>query len=135
MLLFSDMENLNIFKIANDAISTIFLPNRQISNILELNIDELESRGIKNALIDIDNTVVERKYSFPEWKMKKLIDTLKAKGWNLVLLSNNSSQHRVLKVADFLELPCIYKSLKPFPWIYRKVFSDFKFSPENTVCR
>lgn len=123
--------NLNLFA---DFFIKIFLPDEHHTKVLEIDFDSLYRQGYRFLFIDIDNTLVERKYSFPEWKTKKLIDELKVKKWTILMLSNNRRITRTLRVADFLEIPCIYKAVKPFPWAYKKAFKDFHCGPENTVC-
>lgn len=123
--------NLSFLK---DIFVKYLLPDEHYSKILEINFDDLHQQGYRALFLDIDNTLVERKYVFPEWKMKKLIDELKLKKWTILMISNNRRVTRALKVADFLEIPCIYNSIKPFSWVYKKAFKDFRCEPENTIC-
>ena len=129
-----NMKITNILDKVKDTISSYLMPDEHKANLLEIDFDLLRSKGYSCVLIDIDNTLVERKYSFPEWKMKKLIDDLKNQKWTILILSNNRLKTRAMRVADFLEVNCIYRSIKPFPWVYKKIFADYRCSPKNTVC-
>jgi HAD superfamily phosphatase (TIGR01668 family) len=117
-----------------EVVSSYLMPDEHKENLLGIDFDLLQSKGYKCALIDIDNTLVERKYSFPEWKMKKLIDDLKVKKWTIIILSNNRLKTRAIRVADFLEVSCIYRAIKPFPWVYKKIFKDYNCTAKNTLC-
>ncbi|MDD4527778.1 MAG: YqeG family HAD IIIA-type phosphatase [Candidatus Margulisbacteria bacterium] len=128
------MIKINFFESMRDVLSAYLMPDEHKSTILDIDFELLHNKGFNCALIDIDNTIVERKYSFPEWKMKKLVDDLKAKKWKVILVSNNRRLTRALRVADFLEISCVYKAMKPFPWVYQKIFKDYSCLPSKTVC-
>ncbi len=128
------MKNNNIIEIFRGICAKYLLPDGHYEKVLDIDFNELHRKGYKCVFFDIDNTLVERRYSFPEWKIKKMIDELKIKKWTIVMLSNNRRLSRTMRVADFLEIPCIYKAIKPFPWVYKKAFKDFHCSPQNTVC-
>ncbi len=134
MVSFPHMNKINILENVRDILSAYLMPEDHKTSILEVDFDFLQSKGFTTLLIDIDNTLVERKYSFPEWKMKQLIDDLKTKKWTVVLLSNNRKLPRVLRIVDFLEVNCIYKALKPFPWVYKKIFKENFTEASKTIC-
>jgi uncharacterized protein len=109
-------------------------PDYYNDNILDIDFDSFYRTGLRLLLIDIDNTIVEREQAYPEWKMKKLISDLNEKNWKIILLSNNRNINRAVKVADFLDVDCFFKSLKPFPWIYKKILKEYNYLPEETLC-
>jgi len=88
-------------------------PDHRYPSLAEVPIEEFAEKGIKGALLDIDNTLVE--YSIydeiPEENLKWL-ERAKAAGVKCLLYSN-ASQWKIEKVMKVSNLPGVPKVYKP----------------------
>ena len=108
-------------------------PDLIVKSIFEINYDELMDRGLTNLFFDVDNTLTERSKSVPEWKVKKLLRELKERGFSVYLLSNSTKLKRMIKIVSFLECRMTLQSMKPLPFVYRKLRKETGASPANSV--
>ncbi|OGI07464.1 MAG: hypothetical protein A2Y40_06050 [Candidatus Margulisbacteria bacterium GWF2_35_9] len=123
----------NRFKFLN-IIKEYLSPDMVYSSVYEIDYDILISKGIKNILFDVDNTLVDRFSYNPEWKIKKLLRELKEKKMNVYLVTNTSKLKRIIRISSFLEQSVFMKSFKPFPWIYKKLKLKYSLKESDTVC-
>jgi HAD superfamily phosphatase (TIGR01668 family) len=80
---------------------------------------ELYRSGIRYMLLDIDNTIVARGTTHIDAAAAKWISEIRALGIRICLLSNNWHK-AVLGYAAELDLPIIYKAVKPLPAAFLK---------------
>lgn len=110
----------------------ILYPNMYVPSVTEINPDELKARGIRNLLLDLDNTIVRRdRDKFPpeveNW-LRHLLDT----GFKLCIVSNNSTG-RVNNLAGPLEIPCVVRAVKPLSRAFRRGMLQLDARPGNTA--
>ncbi|MGL6174371.1 MAG: YqeG family HAD IIIA-type phosphatase [Cellulosilyticaceae bacterium] len=91
---------------------TRFFPEKYLTSIFELNIDELMKQGIKGIIFDIDNTLVPYDVAEPTDKIIELFEEIKRKGLQITLVSNNK-EDRVIKFNEKLKVFAIHKARKP----------------------
>ena len=89
-----------------------FFPEKYLTSIFELDIDELIQEGIKGIIFDIDNTLVPYDVAEPTKEIITLFEEIKAKGLQITLVSNNT-EDRVVKFNERLKVFAIHKSQKP----------------------
>lgn len=108
-------------------------PDWVVKSVYEIDPNDLERWGVKTLLIDIDNTLCERAKSVPDWKAKKLLREWKERGFKILLISNSSKTKRLIKVVEFLETSAIMLSLKPLPFIYKKLAKEHGVNLKDTA--
>lgn len=88
--------------------------------------------GLTCALLDIDNTIRSRADGLVPPDVRVWLDSTRAAGVDLCLLSNNFHQN-VPKLAAELDLPYIYKAMKPLPFGYQAAMQKMQANSRNTV--
>ncbi|KJS11777.1 MAG: HAD family hydrolase [Peptococcaceae bacterium BRH_c8a] len=97
---------------------SILYPNMYVPSVTEINPDELKARGIRNLLLDLDNTIVRRdRDKFPP-EVEKWLRGLRDRGINLCIVSNNGTG-RVNNLAGPLQIPCVVRAVKPLRRAFR----------------
>jgi HAD superfamily phosphatase (TIGR01668 family) len=109
-----------------------FFPDAYMDSIYDVDFLELWNRGTRGLIFDIDNTLVM--HGAPATKeIKKLLQSLKTMGFQLVLMSNNK-EPRVKMFFDEVEATAyIYKAGKPSRKSYVKAMQIMHTNKENTV--
>ena len=106
-----------------------YVPDIYQKSIYKIDYDQLYARGIRCLLFDLDNTLVPITEHKPNDQIKDLFDSLKAKGFKLVLFSN-SLKKRLRPFKNGLEVDCCALAFKPHPRKFLSVIKvyDLKFS-------
>lgn len=91
-----------------------FVPDIYQKDIFSINYDRLYSRGIRCLLFDLDNTLVLVTDKKPNKKIKDLFDSLKKKGFKLIIFSNSPSK-RLQPFKDKLVVDICPFACKPLP--------------------
>ncbi len=99
-----------------------YVPDIYQKDIYTINYDQLYARGIRCLLFDLDNTLVPIDVKTPPKEVKDLFDSLKAKGFKIILFSN-SLKKRLRPFKNGLEVDCCPMACKPHP---RKFLSIIK---------
>lgn len=90
-------------------------PDDYLSSVLAIDANELFAQGFRVVLIDIDNTLVPRDTRVLSDEITAWIARLKKQGLKLCLLSNNWHK-TVFSYAEALDIPIVYKAMKPSPF-------------------
>ncbi len=107
-------------------------PNLMTKSILTISIADLQARGIRCLLFDMDNTIT---YWRSEEIDEEIIDWfahLSDLGMRACVLSN-SRIDRVGKVSQKLNLPCVASSKKPFSGGFRRALNLMNVKKEETA--
>lgn len=108
-------------------------PSAYVTSVQEIDLDSLKEQGIKLIICDLDNTLVPHFNKFPTKKVKFFVDEVKRKGFEFVLISNNTKK-RVSFFAEKLGLEnFVFNSKKPFPSAIKKTIEKMKIKPQETV--
>ena len=89
------------------------IPTYYYNSIYDIDYDKLYENGIRLILTDLDNTLISYKESLPKDDLKSLINNLKKKGFEIIIVSNSSKGLRAKKFAEILDLKYTKMSLKP----------------------
>ena len=89
-------------------------PDQICESILEIDMEDLLIRGYRTVLLDVDNTLLTYKQKEVSLDRINWIEKLRGIGFEIYLVSNNSSKRRIQRIADQLNLTGLYFSLKPF---------------------
>lgn len=110
-----------------------FKPSAYVTSVHEIDLDSLKEQGIKLIICDLDNTLVPHFTKFPTMQVKKFVEEVKDRGFEFVLVSNNTSK-RVSFFAEKLGLSkFIANAKKPFPNAIRKTIKEMGVKPQETV--
>lgn len=88
-----------------------FYPDEYIVSTYKIDFQSYYDRGYRGIIFDIDNTLVEHGAPADERSIA-LIESLKAMGFEIMLLSNNK-EPRVKMFNDAVNVQYIYKAGKP----------------------
>jgi HAD superfamily phosphatase (TIGR01668 family) len=94
-----------------------FAPDDYLTSVLRISPEGLVEQGISIVLLDIDNTLVPRDTHELTPEVRIWVARLGELGIRACLLSNN--WHKVVfAYAEALDLPIVYKAMKPLPFAY-----------------
>lgn len=88
-------------------------PDLFVEDITTLDLAALKSRGIKGFIFDLDNTIMAPHTGLLEDRIAAWLDTLRAEGFKLIVLSNNKRPEYVHNAQSVLQIPCIGNARKP----------------------
>ena len=109
-----------------------FMPDVYAKSIYYINYDKLYKNGVRCILFDLDNTLTPCHTPEPTKRLKKLFDSLKEKGFKLIILSN-APKSKVQPFKDYLEVDACAFALKPKKDKYEKILSKFKYKPTEVA--
>lgn len=111
----------------------IFHPKEHHKNVQAINLFQLQSQGINNLIVDLDETLRKRNsMDIPEASVK-WIEEVKKKGFKVCITSNNPFPWKNSTVEATLNVPCSFLALKPFPAAYKHAMGLLGSSPANTA--
>ena len=90
----------------------IFTPDYYVKNYRDVKIQQLQEKGIRVLVCDIDNTLVAHDEAYPDANVKQFIKDVKAAGLQVVLVSNNVKE-RVTMFAQDLDVMTYPFARKP----------------------
>ena len=92
-------------------------PDEFLSRVELIDAGKLVAAGTRTVLIDVDNTLVPRGTNAIPPSVAEWVGRLKAQGLRMCLISNNWHKE-VFAYARALELPIVYKAMKPLPFAF-----------------
>lgn len=108
-------------------------PDRYISRISNIDIeDDLINCGIKNILLDVDNTILTRDWSIVPDDVQEWLEKAMATGIKFCLISNDWHKN-VVDVASKLNLPIVTKSIKPLPIAFLRALNKIGAKKSETI--
>ena len=97
-----------------------FFPNEYVKSIYDIDFLSYFQKGIRVILTDLDNTLASYKERTPSQKLMDKVKGLKEMGFEIVIVSNNSSKKRVSYFSKILDVKYTYFSLKPLKFGYKR---------------
>lgn len=104
------------FKAYKRVISALIRPTFIVDSILDIPLEDLKSTGITTLLVDVDNTLLSRSNRSLDLDTLNWIELVRSLGFNIFVVSNNSSRRRILKICKQAQLTGLYFSMKPLPF-------------------
>ena len=95
----------------------LFKPDDYLGSVVDIDPDALVDQGFSVVLLDIDNTLVPRDTHLLSDEVAQWVAALRQRGLRPCLFSNNWHQ-AVVAYADALNIPIVYKAMKPLPFAY-----------------
>lgn len=109
-----------------------FAPDDYLASIVRINPEGLVEQGYSVVLLDIDNTLVPRDTHELSPEIRAWVARLGELGLRACLLSNN--WHKVVfGYAEALDLPLVYKAMKPLPFAYLRALRKVNWQKREKV--
>ena len=112
-----------------------FIPSIYKEIVYDVDYIKLYESGIRLILTDLDNTLVSYKDDVVSDKLRNFINELKSIGFEVMIISNNSSDSRVKEFSKKLDVEYIAKAMKPLKGGFKKILkkASRKYSPNEVV--
>ena len=98
-----------------------FIPDIYEESVFDVDYIKLYESGIRLILTDLDNTLVSYKDGNVNDKLCKWISDRKNEGFEIMIISNNSSLERVKDFGEKLNIKYVSKAMKPLKGGFKKV--------------
>ncbi|MFC4076794.1 YqeG family HAD IIIA-type phosphatase [Salinithrix halophila] len=108
------------------------VPDEFVQSVYEIDFNELQRRGVKGAIVDLDNTLVESTRPDATPKLVSWLDQLQGMGFKVMIVSNNK-RTRVSKFAMPLRVPYIHRARKPLSPAFKKAMRKMKIRSDQVV--
>ena len=109
------------------------IPDLFVESVYDIDLDQLQARGIKGIITDLDNTLVRWDEPDATPKLIEWLDHVRdTRGIKVCIVSNNQD-HRVERFAKPLDIPWIAKARKPKNAPFHKGLNLLGTKVEETV--
>lgn len=108
------------------------IPDQIVNTVYDIDLNELQARGVRGIITDLDNTLVSAKTPLATPKLVAWLNVVKDLGFQVIILSNNNSV-RVKKFADPLGIPYIPAARKPTSRAFSEAIRQLGLQPEQAV--
>ena len=113
-------------------IKKYFYPDIKYNNVLEIDIVKLKEKGIRYAILDIDNTLVPYTSPTPDEKALEFLKRLEENEIKFAFLSNNN-HNRIDIFNKNIGAPALSNGAKPLLKGIRKIMREIDAKTHNTV--
>lgn len=110
----------------------IFYPEQYAPSVRETDYGALWDQGVRLLLFDVDNTLATYNTALPDARIRDLFRQLKERGFQSMLVSNGR-EHRVERFAAALEVPYIYRAMKPLPFCLRRAMKKANYCERQSA--
>lgn len=93
-------------------------PDYYHTSVYDIDLGLLKDKGIKNLLVDLDNTLVPWGEDVVDSKLMEWLDSLSEKGFNVCVLSNNKEE-RAAGLCGVFGIPYVAFAKKPLKKAFR----------------
>jgi uncharacterized protein len=112
---------------------TLFLPSLIVDQLRDIPLEFLQDSGYSVFFLDVDNTLLAKDAKQVPLDVLNWVQAVKGMGFEVVVLSNNSSRHRIKRICDQLGVPGYYRAMKPLPFTLYTWCRDRGISPDKTI--
>lgn len=109
------------------------VPHWYFPSLEEVDLDMLESLGIRGVVLDLDNTIVAGSRSEVSPQVKAWLKRARQKGFRLCIFSNTLRIRRLWKISREIGIPYIRGSFKPRRGGLRRALGFLRVSPKESV--
>ena len=112
-----------------------FIPTIYKETVFDVDYNKLYEKGIRLILTDLDNTLVSYKDDEVNSKLLTWLEERTQEGFEIMIISNNSSEIRVKEFARKLDIQYLSRAMKPLKCGFKKVLkkASRKYSPNEVV--
>ena len=107
-------------------------PDYYLNSVLSIDLEALAAKGIKNILLDLDNTLLPRDQDEIPAPLKAWALSLREQGFKVCMLSNNW-HGRIVEVAGDLCFELVSKAVKPLPPAYLMAMKKLNARSKETA--
>jgi HAD superfamily phosphatase (TIGR01668 family) len=108
------------------------LPDQIVHAVFDIDLDDLQTRGVRGIITDLDNTLVSAKTPLATPELITWLERVRMIGFKVVILSNNNLS-RVSKFAEPLDIPFVNAARKPSKIAFRKALEKLQLTPDQAV--
>ena len=109
-----------------------FLPNQHVKSILDIHPKDLQEKGIKGIITDLDNTLVEWDRPNATPRVINWFEEMKKNQIKVTIVSNNNEK-RVKSFSDPLDIAFIFRAKKPLSLAFHRAAKQMNIKKEETV--
>ena len=112
-----------------------FIPTIYKETVFDVDYNKLYEKGIRLILTDLDNTLVSYKDDEVNEKLSNWLEERMNEGFEIMIISNNSSEARVKEFGEKLNIKYLSRAMKPLKGGFKKVLKKAtrKYSPNEIV--
>lgn len=107
-------------------------PSAQVESVMEIDLDRLESLGVRALLLDLDNTLLAWNQRELTGEVREWVKLAVTRGFRLCLVSN-ASRRRLSVQSSALEIPCVPSAQKPRRRALRKALKLLEVEPRQAA--
>ena len=109
---------------------SLLVPDLYYCSVADIDLDELQRRGVRVLLLDLDNTLVLRNTTEASERVRSWVRAAKQRGMLVTIVSNNWHE-RVQQAADDLDVAIVGKATKPLPSGFRRALRGTDAAPSE----
>ena len=112
-----------------------FIPTIYKETVFDVDYIKLYEKGVRLILTDLDNTLVSYKDDEVNEKLLNWLEQREKEGFEVIIISNNSSETRVKEFASKLNIKYLSRAMKPLKCGFKKVLKKATrtYSPNEVV--
>jgi len=107
-------------------------PTSSAPSVADIAIEHLLERGVRGAILDLDNTLVGYRASGANEATIAWLARAREAGLQLLILTNNRTQWAA-QIARSLDLPYITDARKPAPGAFRRALQRIDVAPADAI--
>ena len=108
-----------------------FIPTIYKETVFDVDYNKLYEEGIRLILTDLDNTLISYKENEVTLELMCWINDRKREGFEIIIVSNNSSVKRVREFAEKLDIAYVARAKKPLKGGFKKALKLASRKYEN----
>lgn len=108
----------------------LFLPNKHVNSIFEINPTQLEEKGIKGIITDLDNTLVPWNVRDANQEVIDWFEQMTNHDMKTIIISNNNEE-RVSIFSKPLNIPYVYSARKPLRSSFKRAANQFHLNNDE----
>ncbi|SDF09181.1 YqeG family HAD IIIA-type phosphatase [Sporolituus thermophilus] len=110
----------------------LLCPDTTVNTLHEIDLNDLEKRGIRGIIFDLDNTIVPWNSLEMCPRITDWLNEVQAKGFKVAIVSNNW-QKRVKEIAQRFNLPFVSRAYKPAKAGFRQALVVLGLQPDQVA--
>jgi hypothetical protein len=107
-------------------------PDRYLSDVTKVDLDDLRTAGVRAVLLDLDNTILPRDRHDVPPELETWVRSLPEAGFAVSFVSNNWHESVYARAAA-LGVDIVAKAFKPAPFAFLIALGRLGFRPRQTV--
>lgn len=110
----------------------IIKPDYNLKCVYDINLDELQEKGIKVIMFDLDSTIMISKSGEYRPETVEWLNEVKQR-FEIAVISNNKNEEYIGKVREISDFTVIGHASKPNPKKMRAFLDEMNISPKEAV--